>query len=391
MDFRLGDEVEAIRHEARAFLAEHLTDAMLEEMERTGTHHAPTFTRALGERGWVAPGWPKEEGGAGLNVLEQSVLSEELRRAQAPMDGIGTAMLVAATLRIWGTPEQKAAVLPGFTRGELLISLGYSEADSGSDVAAARTRSRRDGDEWVVDGEKMFTSLAQVADYVFLLTRSDPDAPKKHQGLTMFLVPIDAPGLTVSEVKTLGGERTNITSYDNVRVPDSARVGEVGGGWAVLTSALELEHSGGFATEIERVLQVAVEEASKPNDAGERLIDDPAVRRRLARIAIDIEVSRLLQRRSAWMYSVGRAPHAEGPMAKVYSSETFAAACSTLLDVFGPDGLRRGHGLAATGVGVIEHAYRHSQVTRIYAGTSEIQRSIIAERGLGLPRTRRAG
>ncbi len=391
MDFRLGDEVEAIRQDARAFLAEHLTPAMLEEMERTGTHHDPAFTRALGARGWVAPGWPKEEGGAGLNVLEQSVLSEELRRAQAPMDGIGTAMLVAATLRIWGTPEQKAAILGPFTRGELLISLGYSEADSGSDVAAARTRSRRDGDEWVIDGEKMFTSLAQVADYVFLLTRSDPDAPKKHQGLTMFLVPIDAPGLTVSEVKTLGGERTNITSYDGVRVPDSARVGEAGGGWAVLTAALELEHSGGFATEIERILDVAVAEASRPDDSGRRRIDDPGVRRRLARIAIDIEVSRLLQRRSAWLYSVGQHPIAEGPMAKVYSSEVFAAACSTLLDIFGPDALRREHGLAAGGLGVIEHAYRHSQVTRIYAGTSEIQRSIIAERGLGLPRTRRAG
>jgi 3-oxocholest-4-en-26-oyl-CoA dehydrogenase alpha subunit len=307
------------------------------------------------------------------------------------MDGIGTAMLVAATLRIWGTPEQKAAVLGPFTRGELLISLGYSEADSGSDVAAARTRSRQDGDEWVIDGEKMFTSLAQVADYVFLLTRSDPEAPKKHQGLTMFLVPIDAPGLTISEVKTLGGERTNITSYDNVRVPDTARVGDVGGGWTVLTTALEFEHAGGFATEIERVLEVAVLEASKPGEAGERLIDDASVRRRLARIAIDVEVSRLLQRRSAWMYSVGQHALAEGPMAKVYSSEAFSAACSTLLDVFGPEGMRREHGLAGGGVGVIEHAYRHSQVTRIYAGTSEIQRSIIAERGLGLPRTRRAG
>src|SRR5262249_19217527 len=332
-----------------------------------------------------------EEGGAGLSVLEQSVLSEELRRAQAPMDGIGTAMLVAATLRVWGTPEQKQAVLGPFTRGELLIALGYSEADSGSDVAAARTRSQRDGDEWVINGEKMFTSLAQVADYVFLLTRSDPDAVKKHQGLTMFLVPITTPGITISEVKTLGGERTNITTYDNVRVPDSARVGEVGGGWAVLTSALELEHSGGFATEIERVLNVAVDEASKPDHDGVRLIDDVTVRRRLARIAIAIEVSRLLQRRSAWMYSVGRHPISEGPMAKVFSSEVFSKACSDLLDIFGPDGLRREHGLGSGGTGVIEHAYRHSQVTRIYAGTSEIQRSIIAERGLGLPRTRRAG
>ncbi len=391
MDFRLGDEVEAIRDEARAFLADHLTSAMIEEMERTGTHHDPAFTRALGARGWVAPGWPCEEGGAGLSVLAQSVLGEELHRAQAPIDGIGTAMLVAATLRIWGTPEQKEAVVGPFTRGETLMALGYSEADSGSDVAAARTRSRWDGDEWIIDGEKMFTSLAQVADYVFLLTRSDPEAPRKHQGLTMFIVPIDTPGIIISEVKTLGGVRTNITSYDEVRVPDSARVGDVGGGWAVLTSALELEHSGGFGTEIDRVLQVAVEEASKPGVDGTRLIDDVTVRRRLARIAIDAEVSRLLQRRSAWMYSVGQTPLHQGPMAKLYSSEALSEACSSLLDVFGPDSLRRGNGLAATGLGVIEMAYRHSQVTRIYAGTSEIQRSIIAERGLGLPRTRRAG
>jgi alkylation response protein AidB-like acyl-CoA dehydrogenase len=391
MDFRLGDEVEAIRAEARAFLAEHVTSAMHEEMERTGSHHDPAFAHALGARGWVAPGWPREEGGAGLSLLEQIVLSEELHRAQAPMDGLGTAMLVASTLRVWGTPEQKDTVVRPFTRGEILMALGYSEADSGSDVAAARTRSRWDGDEWVIDGEKMFTSLAQVADYVFLLTRSDPEAPKKHQGLTMFLVPISTPGITVSEVKTLGGERTNITTYDEVRVPDSARVGEVGGGWTVLSTALEFEHSGGFATEIERVLQVAVDEASKPDDAGVRLIDDPTVRRRLARIAVDVEVSRLLQRRAAWMYSVGRHPIAEGPMSKVYSSEALSAACSSLLDILGPASMQRGNGLAASGLGVIEKAYRHSQVTRIYAGTSEIQRSIVAERGLGLPRTRRAG
>lgn len=391
MDFRLGDEAESLRKEVRAFIADHLTDEMREEMERTGTHHYPEFARAMGERGWVAPAWPREEGGSAMGVLEQQVLVGEMQRAKAPVDGILTMMLVADTLRVWGTDEQKARVLPAAAKGEVLIALGYSEADAGSDVAAARTRAMRDGDEWVIDGEKMFTSLAHVAEYVFLLTRTTSEG-RKHKGLTMFLVPLDTPGITVSEVKTLGGERTNITSYDGVRVPDSARVGEVNGGWAVMGTALELEHANGFSTEMDRALEVAVEAASAPAvHGGGRPIDDPLVRTRLAEIAIETEVSRLLELRAAWMYEVGRHPVAEGPMAKLYSSEAFARAASEMLEMFGPGGLRRENGLGTTGTGVLEHAFRHSQVTRIYAGTSEIQRSLIAERGLGLPRTRSAG
>jgi alkylation response protein AidB-like acyl-CoA dehydrogenase len=167
-------------------------------------------------------------------------------------------------------------------------------------------------------------------------------------------------------------------------------VGDVDGGWAVLSSALEFEHSGSYAPEIDRILNVAVHEASRRDGDGSRQIDDPPVRAALARIAIDIEVSRLLGLNTGWMYSVGQNPVAEGSMAKVFSSEAFARACASLLALFGPDGLEQGHGLGDSGTGVIEHAFRHSQVTRIYAGTSEIHRSIVAERGLGLPRTRSA-
>ena len=390
MDFEFGDDMVAIRMEAKAFLDEHLDDELHERMERTGTHHDPEFSRALGARGWIASGWPVSDGGGGRSWLEQLVINEEFSRAQAPMGAILTTMLVANTLRVWGTPEQKSEVLPGVLRGEVQICLGYSEADGGSDVAAARTRAVRDGDEWVINGEKMFTSLAQVADYVFIVTRTNVEV-KKHRGLTMFLVPMTTPGITIAEVKTLGGVRTNITSYQDVRVPDGRRVGDVDGGWAVLSSALEFEHSGSYAPEIDRVLNVAVREASRRDGDGSRRIDDPAVRAALARIAIDIEVSRLLGLNTGWMYSVGQNPVAEGSMAKVFSSEAFARACASLLALFGPDGLEQGHGLSDSGTGVIEHAFRHSQVTRIYAGTSEIHRSIVAERGLGLPRTRSAG
>ena len=172
----------------------------------------------------------------------------------------------------------------------------------------------------MIDGEKMFTTLAQVADYVFVLTRTNPDV-KKHRGLTTFLVPTTSAGFSISEVKTLGGERTNITTYEGVRIPDSLRVGEVDQGWSVASAALELEHSGSYVGETLEVLAVAVEQASRPGADGSRLIDDPSVRARLAQAAIEAEMSDLLGMRAGWMHQVGQRPLVEGSMAKVYSSE----------------------------------------------------------------------
>ncbi|HUJ65000.1 MAG TPA: acyl-CoA dehydrogenase family protein, partial [Acidimicrobiales bacterium] len=325
IDFDLGPETQELRAEVRSFLSEHLDPAIHERMEKTGTHHDRAFAEALGAKGWIASGWPVSEGGGGRSWLEQVVISQELSAADAPTAGIGTTMLVANTLRIWGTPEQKEEVLPGIVRGEIQVCLGYSEADSGSDVAAARTRAIRDGEEWNVNGEKMFTSLAQIADYVFLLTRTNLDV-KKHKGLTMFLIPMSTPGIVISEIKTLGGERTNVTSYQDVRVPDACRVGAVDGGWSVLTSALNFEHAVNYGPEVARVLRVAAEEASKPAGDGTRLIDDSSVRERLARVAIEVEVSELLGLRANWLAATGQAVRYEGSMAKVYSSEALARA-----------------------------------------------------------------
>ncbi|HEX3566747.1 MAG TPA: acyl-CoA dehydrogenase family protein [Acidimicrobiales bacterium] len=390
MDFDLGAEAEAVRKDVREFIAENVSSDIHERMAETGTYYDADFARALGARGWIAAGWPVEEGGSGRNWLEQVALNQELRHADAPMDAIGTTMLIAATLRMFGTPEQKETIMKPAVRGEVVIALGYTEPDSWSDAAAARTRAVRDGDEWVIDGEKMFTTLVQVADYVFMLTRTNPDV-KKHRGLTTFLVPTTSAGFSISEVKTLGGERTNITTYEGVRIPDSLRVGEVDQGWSVASAALELEHSGSYAGETLEVLAVAVEQASQPGPDGSRLIDDPSVRARLAQAAVEAEMGDLLGMRAGWMHQVGQRPLVEGSMAKVYSSEAFSRATSEILDIFGPASLQRGRGLGDETLTMIEHAYRHSQVTRIYAGTSEIHRSIIAEAGLGLPRTRSAG
>ncbi len=389
MDFRLGPESEQFRSEVRAFVAEHLSDEAVERVHRTGTAHDWDFYRALGAKGWIAASWPAAYGGQDRSPFEMTALRDELRLASAPMDGMANSLIVARTLRHLGTEAQQQRFLPPLLAGEMIFALGYSEPESGSDVAAARTRARRDGDEWVIDGQKMFTTLAHEASHVFLLARTDPEVAK-HKGLTMFIVPLDAPGIEIQAVHTMGGERTNITFYSEVRVPDELRVGEVDRGWDVMTVALTFERGGFGLSESDRVWAQAVawaRRALRPD--GTAVIADPLVRERLAVMRTNNEVAKLLAHRVSWLVASGGLPGVEGSMHKLFYAESLTADASELLDMLGAEGLVP-HGEAGAPVdGWVEHLFRHAAVTTIYGGTSEIQRSIIAERGLGLPRTRR--
>ena len=383
MDFRLGARSDAFRAEVRAFLAEHATAEMIERCHRTGTLHDWDFHRALGRRGWIAASWPKEYGGQERDELEMAAFHEEA--AHVPMDGLGITLMVASTLRRVGNEAQKASILPRFLCGDAIASLGYSEPGSGSDVAAARTRAVRDGDGWVIDGEKVFTTLAHEAQYVFLLTRTDPARPK-HKGLTLFLVPLDSPGISIRPIYTLGGERTNATSYCGVRVPDSCRVGEIDGGWDVMMIALAYERAWALGRQGVPVLRDFIAWAREVRHDGGRVLDDPAVRETVARVAIRNEVSVLLALRATWVAARGGLPGVEGSMAKLFSSEAFQRSCSALLDHQGHHGLARRDEPEAAGDGWVEAAHRHAAVTTIAGGSSEIQRGIIAARGLLLPR-----
>ena len=386
MDFRLGEKSDAFREEVKAFVDEQMTVELEEKLYRTGVSNDEGFTKALAERGWLALGWPVEWGGQGRDPLEVMAYAEELQQVDAPTYGIGTTIAVAKVLYKLGTDEQKAEILRPALRGEIIICLGFSEPESGSDVAAAQTKAVRDGDEWVINGQKMFTTNAHIGDYVFLLARTNPDVPK-HKGLTTFLVPLKHPGVEVQAVFTLSGERTNITYYSDVRIPDAWRIGEVDGGWRVMTVSLQDEHSTGFASRIASLLDHTEAWAAEATDAdGRPRIDDADVRGRLGRAATEVEVSRLLQRRSAWMTEEGIVPEVEGPMAKLYSSEAFERVAQDLNEVVGADALRSYFEPTAPEGGRIEHSLRHSLGTTIYAGTSEVQRNIIAQRGLGLPR-----
>ncbi len=385
MDFEVGAEIEALQAEARAFLAEQITHELEEELYRSGASYDKGFTDAMKERGWLTAGWD-DEAGKSHDHLEFLALRHELQRADAPTYATGTTMLVAKALRKVGTETQRQEIIPKALRGEVLIVLGFTEPEAGSDVANAQTSAVRDGDEWIINGSKMFTTNAHVGDYVLLLTRTNPDV-SKHRGLTTFLVPLQQAGVEVQAVYTLSGERTNITYYNDVRVDDRWRIGEVDGGWHVMMNALQDEHSNGFGMRIARVLEEAEAWAEESlDDDGRAPIEDPDVRQRLARSATEVEVSRLLEMRAAWMAQEGLTPEAEGPMAKLFSSEAFERSAQDLCEMVGRDALRSYFDPSAPRNGRIEHAMRFSLGTTIYAGTSEIQRNIIASRGLGLPR-----
>jgi 3-oxochol-4-en-24-oyl-CoA dehydrogenase len=387
MDFRFDPETEAFRAEVRAFIAEHLTPEIVERARTTGTMHDWGFHRALCERRYLASGWPVEVGGLGRNAIDQTLLMQELYASEAPIDGLNIASMVGATLLVCGSDAQKADVLPRILAGEVMCCLGYSEPDAGSDVAAVATRAIRDGDDWVIEGQKMFTTMAHEAHYVFLLARSNPEAPK-HKGLTMFLVPMDTPGIEITPVATMGGERTNITFYADVRVPDSARVGEVDEGWSVMHAALVYERNSANWGEPDHLVESVARWAAEPDATGRRPLDDVLVREALARASTELEVGRLLLFRAAWLSSRGELPQVEGSMAKLHITEAFVRASAELLDTLGASGLVAGGEPGSVLHGLVEHAFRHSVVTTIYGGSSEVQREIIAGRALGLPRNR---
>jgi 3-oxocholest-4-en-26-oyl-CoA dehydrogenase alpha subunit len=383
MRFRLNPELEKFQDDVRSHISSSMTPELEERIHRTGVFHDAEFTRGLAERGWYASDLSD---GDRLTAVQTQILIAELHRADAPMYLGETTRMVASVIRQVGTPFVQDLVLEGAAKGDVTIALGFSEPECGSDVAAAATRATRDGDEWVINGSKMFTTNGHIADYVFLLTRTDTSVPK-HKGLTMFLVPTDTAGFEAQAVWTLSGERTNITFYSDLRIDDHWRIGEINAGWQVLLLALEDEHASGWGPHIERLLRHAEAWAETATDAsGNARIDDPDVRRRLARVATEVEVSTLLLQRCAWMDDTGQRSTAEGPMSKLFSTEALERAAQDINELVGPDALRSHFEPTAPENGQLQHIMRFSLGTTIYAGTSEVQRTIIAQRGLGLPR-----
>lgn len=386
MHFGLDADTEAFSEGVREHLAQVLTPEFEERTYRSGVAHDDSFAKGLVGKGYFAPRWPTEYGGQDGDAWCEQVLKEQMMRFDAPVYLSETTRMVASIIRAVGTPQTKDRILPRAMSGDITIALGFTEPECGSDVAAAATRAVRDGEEWVINGSKMFTTNGHIADYVFLLARTSTDKPK-HKGLTMFLVPTATEGFAAQAVWTLSGERTNITFYSDVRIGDQWRIGEVDAGWKVLGLSLQDEHASGWGPHIARLLHHAEQWATTvPSDRTAAPIEDRDVRRRISRVAVESEVSLLLQRRCVWMAEHGQHPIAEGPMSKVFSTEALERASQDIVELVGPDAMRSFLEPTAPEQGRFEQLMRFALGTTIYAGTSEVQRSIIAQRGLGLPR-----
>ncbi|HIM85132.1 MAG TPA: acyl-CoA dehydrogenase [Acidimicrobiia bacterium] len=386
MDFSLGPRATRFRSEVKVFLAEHLTSETIARMHESGTFNDRDLNEALALAGLLEGAVP---GYGDRDPIELYVLFNELEKAGAPYDGLAVSMLVAGVVNAVGTDFHRTEMLDKLLTGRFNCCLGYSEPDHGSDVASITTRAVRDGDGWVVNGQKMWTTMAHEADWVLLLTRTNPDVPR-HHGLTMFVVPMDTPGIEIHPVPTMASERTNATFYDDVRVADEWRLGEVDGGWAVMGVALAFERGvmGGTNPAVPLLRHVRAWAETDGSDGSGRMVDDPLFRERVARTAIVNQVSQLLTLRAAWIAAEGGLPGLEGSMAKVFASEEYQRIVGWFQQMAGAEGLLGFHADGAAADGWIDYDARHAPVTTIYGGTSEINRNNIAERHLGLPRNR---
>ena len=384
INFDLGDEARAVQQELREFFATQVTDEQKAKFHYSFEGYNPDVHKKLIAANLAYLGMPKDVGGRGLNAYAITAAREVLEDENWTNPVGGVSSMVALIIHRFGSDELKRDVLGKIMSGDAICSLGYSEPGAGSDVFAAQCKATPDGNGWRIDGTKMFTSGANISDYVLMLTRTNPDLAK-HQGLTMFIVPLKAEGVTIQPVYTFQDERTNITFYDGVRIPDSYRLGEVDMGVKTMAASLELEHGGGFGKVQRTMLEDAVRlcgEIKVPG--GMTLLDTEHAQRRLARTLANVLVSELIQFRANWVQVEGRENRAYGPMAKMFSSEKFQSDSRDLLDLTAPYSLSKRKGPA----GHLNLAYRHAHGTTIYGGTSEVHRSMIAEKGLGLPRTR---
>ncbi len=386
--FDLGAAANRFRQEVRTWLAKHWSAERREAYECSPNVHREfdaQFARELGKTGWIALSWPKRFGGQERTPFELMAFLEEMTRADAPRAG---APIQAASWMDFGKPEQQQRYLPEIASGEVMYGMWYSEPNSGSDLASLRTRAVRDGDHWVINGQKIWTTT-YWGDYMWLAARTDPDAKPAHAGISMFIVRTDTPGITRTPIKTMyDGEFCN-TFFDDVRIPADALVGEVNGGWQVLTGSLGVERAyvgGNVLMKIARQFEELCEYIRSATVNGKPLRDDAVVRDLIGGYAAQIEAGRQLARHCVAMLARGETPTYEAAITKVFAGELMEQFFESALDILGMEATLSAGSAGAPLRGHLEQKLRHSLMWVISLGTNEIQRSLIAQRALGLPR-----
>ena len=389
MDFRDSPEDAAFRKEVREFVARELPDGLTQPDDAilgvgVGEDLRDLeWLKKLATRGWVAPAWPTEYGGAGLSVTKQFVYNEELALARAPRPNFLGIGLIGPTIIVHGREDQQRDWLSGILSGDVYWCQGFSEPSSGSDLASLQTKAVRDGDDFVLNGQKTWTSGAHRADKMMVLARTDPDAPR-HKGISAFVIDMHAPGVTVRPLTNMADTHSfNEVFFENVRVPKKDLLGELNRGWYVATTTLDFERSGIINAVSLRQLLEEVVEATRPLRRNGASVQ---VRHELAERAIETQVAVMLSYRIASMQAQGLVPNMEASVTKLYASELAQRIARTAIRLAGLYGQLGPESPYAPLAGRIERMYRIQVGSTLAGGTSEIQRTIIAQRGLGLPR-----
>ncbi len=389
MDFALTPEQETFGKEFREYLKTAMTPELIAEMEEQGEYGGPLsreFFRRLGADGWLGVGWPKEYGGQGRSPMEQYIFYEAAAYEEAPLPMLAL-NTVGPTIMKYGSDELKNLVLPRILRGEIEICIGYSEPNAGTDLASLKTTAVRDGDGYVINGQKSFTSCAHFADYIWLAARTDPDV-KKHRGISLFLVDIDTPGIEITPVYTIGGVRTNSTFYDNIRVPKSRLVGEENKAWKYMTAQLDLERIALCPySPLTRRIEETIEWAKKTKMDGMSIIDQEGVKNRFCEMIADVEVLKLLNYQVSVQMTKGLPVYAEASTVKAYGSDLYQRVNNEIMEIMGLYGqLEQGSKWAPLG-GAMPNYFRRDLVLIFGGGAIEVQKNIIAMAGLMMPRS----
>ncbi len=387
MEFTFSPAAREFEAEVQAFLdSEWGMDKRLAQRDHADSYDAERgFRKKLAERGWLTMSWPTEFGGTRRPYEEQYLFQEALNYVGAPHATVAVQQ-VAPVLMQFGTDEQKERFLPPISRGDVEFALGYTEPDSGTDLASLQLRATHDGDDYVMNGIKRFTSSAHRSEYVWLAARTDPDAPK-HRGISMFLVDLKSPGITVKPIWTLGGYRTNEVYWDNVRVPRSALVGEENRGWYYAAHALDNERISIFTVSgVRAAFDSLLAWAKTPGPSGARPIDDDHTRHTLADYKIQLEVLQQLSYRILAMAKRGQHANHEASIVKIFSTELMQRLMNAGTKMLGLHGQLTPDDPRAPIGGRIEQGYRSAVMPTFGAGSNEVMRNIIATRGFGLPR-----
>jgi 3-oxocholest-4-en-26-oyl-CoA dehydrogenase alpha subunit len=392
VDFAWPAEVQAFRQEIRAFLRDRWSPDLQQEIDSVSPYHPadppnpPTqlldaLRNELLQLGWPFRSLPVDLGGKGDSPWFQFVLTYELRMARIPFS-FGAMTLFGPAIMRFGTPEQRREYIPRIFSGEMTLALGYSEPGAGTDLASLTTRAIRDGDDYVINGQKVWTSDAHETTHVWLAVRTDPEAPK-HRGISVFIVPLDTPGITIRPIWTMCGVRTNETFWEDVRVPATTRIGEENNGWYIVANALDNERVMMGINDYAEVTFIFDQLVEVLGDS----IHEPVVRNKLGEFRMEIAVLRSLVLRNAAIVASGDTPTMEASMVKVWGTELRHRLASQAMDLVGRRAaLRAQSGFDAPAMGRLEASFRYAPVLRFAGGTNEIQRNIIAQRGLGLPR-----